>query len=400
MNRPDATFRGFSGTVASGAVRVGDEIVVLPSKRKSKVASIETMNGQLDEAKAKQSVTLTLENEIDITRGDMIVRSGNLPSVGRNADAMLVWMSETRLQPGKKYWFKQLGQRTSAEIDVVRYSVDVNTLHRTANASLGLNEIGRVAIQTHDPVVHDPYRQNRQTGSFILVDRITHETVAAGMYVDAGTDDRHVDHWSSHTLAGFAAEPVASLVAAEERAAAYSHQPVTILISGLSGSGKTTLASQIEKELFELGRKTVFLDGQTMRAGLSRDLGFTAEERSENLRRAAEVAKLLNDSGLVCVASFIAPHEEVRQKAKKLIGADRFYHIHLSTPLEVCRQRDQSGIYAAADRGDVTGIAGLDRAYEVPIDADFVISLQDVTVEEIVDLVLLRVFYLGKRKND
>ena len=391
VNRPDRTFRGFSGTIASGTVRVGDEVIVLPSKKTSKVRSIETMNGPLPEANVKQSVTITLEDEIDIARGDMIVRPGNMPSVSCKADAMLVWMSETKLQPGKKYWCKQLGQKTPAEVNSVRYAVDVNTLHRTAKASLGLNEIGRCEIQAHDPIVHDSYRQNRHTGSFILVDRVTHETVAGGMFVDSGSDDRQANHWSSQTLADFAADPVSSLVSPGQRSIEYAHQPMTILISGLSGSGKTALAQQLEQELFKSGRKTVLLDGQTMRAGLSRDLGFSAEERSENLRRAAEVARLLNDSGLVCVASFIAPHEEVRQKAKELIGAKRFFHIHLSTPLEICRQRDQSGIYRAADRGEVTGIAGVDRKYESPQDADLEFSLESISVEESARLVLSRI---------
>jgi bifunctional enzyme CysN/CysC len=394
VNRPDRTFRGFSGTVASGTARVGDEIVVMPSGKSSRIKSIETMTGQLEEASTKQSVTLTLEDEIDITRGDVIVRKDNVPNVSRKADAMVVWMSETKLQPGRKYWFKQLGQKTSAEVSSVRYGVDINTLHRTANVSLGLNEIGRCEIETHDPVVFDPYRQNRQTGSFILVDRISHETVAAGMFVDAGADNRQADNWDSQTLADYSAQPVNSLVTSFERKSSYAQKPMTILISGLSASGKTTLAKQIEKSLFELGGTTVLLDGQTMRAGLSRDLGFSAEERSENLRRAAEVAKLLNDSGIICVASFIAPHDEVRQKAKELIGAERFFHIHLSTPIEVCRQRDESGIYAAADRGEISGIAGVDRQYETPTEADITISHKQSSssLNDIVNTIILRVF--------
>lgn len=392
VNRPNRNFRGFSGTVASGTVRVGDEIVVLPSGMKSRVRTIETMDGPILEATTKQSVTLTLNDEVDISRGDMIVRPGNLPNVSRDADVMLVWMSESKLLPGKKYWFKQLGQKTSAEIRQLRYGVDVNTLHRTPNASLSLNEIGRCEIQTHDPVVYDPYRQNRQTGSFILVDRITHETVAAGMFVDTGTDDRTADHWSTRTLAEHSLQTVESLVPMDRRESAYSHPPMTILISGLSGAGKTMLAKQIEKQLFELGYKTVLMDSQSIRQGISRDLGFSAEERSENLRRAAEVAKLLNRAGLICVASFIAPHDDVRQKAKALIGRKKFFHIHLSTPVEICRERDTSGIYHAADRGEISGIAGIDVPYEVPGDADITISLADTTVDEIIDLVLLRVF--------
>lgn len=392
VNRPDRTFRGFSGTIASGSVRVGDEIVVLPSNKTSKVKTIETMTGQLPQGIAKQSITITLEDEIDIRRGDMIVRQGNMPRVSRQADAMLVWMSETKLQPGKKYWLKQLGQKSSVEISDVRYAVDVNSLHRMARTSLGLNEIGRCQLQTHDPIVFDAYRQNRHTGSFIIVDRISHQTVAAGMFIDTGRDDRQPDHWSSQSVATFSAQPVASLVTEEERAASYAHKPLTILISGLSGSGKTTLAKIIEEALFRRGCKTVLLDGQTMRSGLSRDLGFSAEERSENLRRAAEIAKLLNNAGLICVASFIAPHEDIRHKAEQLIGGDRFFHVHLTTPIEVCRQRDRSGIYSAADRGEVSGVAGVDREYETPGDADFTVSLAETSAEQIVDPILQRIF--------
>ncbi len=390
VNRPNSKFRGFSGTVASGSVRVGEKIVVMPSRQTSTIASIETMTGQLSEARHKQSVTLTLTDEIDITRGDVIVRAGNLPSVSQITDAMLVWMSTNKLQPGRKYWFKQLGQKTSAEIRTVRYAIDVNTLHRKQVGALGLNEIGRCEIETVKPVVFDSYRRNRHTGSFILVDRITHETVAAGMFSDAGNERKTGDHWESETFADFSARPVTSLVSLEQRGTAYSHKPLTILISGLSGSGKTTLARELEKRLFEDNQKTVLLDGQTMRSGLSRDLGFSAEERSENLRRAAEVAKLVNDAGLVCVASFIAPHAEVREKAKRLIGAENFFHIHLATPIEVCRSRDQSGIYAAADRGEISRLPGVGSDFETPHDADLTVSAEHHSIEEIVDQVLSR----------
>lgn len=395
VNRPNSDFRGFSGTVASGTVRVGDEIVVLPSKKTSRIRSIETMNGRLDQASTKQSITLTLDDEVDITRGDVLVRPGNVANVSKHLECMLVWMSEARLEPGKKYWFKQLGQKTSVEIHQVRYAVDVNSLHRKTTASLGLNEIGRCNLVAHDPVVFDSYRQNRQTGSFILVDPINHATVAAGMFVDSGSDDRASDHWSSRALAYDSAESVCSLVTPEAREKAYAHKPLTILISGLSASGKTTLAKQLEQALFEIGRTTVLLDGQTMRSGISRDLGFSAEERSENLRRAAEVAKLLNDSGLICIASFIAPHDDVRQKVKQLIGEKRFFHVHLSTSIQTCRERDKSGIYAAADRGLLTGVAGVDRDYESPRDADLIISTEDSSVDAIVERILEQIVFQG-----
>ncbi len=384
VNRPDSGFRGFSGTLASGTIRPQETVMILPSRKQSRIRSIETMDGQLDEARAKQSVTLTLEDEIDITRGDMIVRPGNLPNVARKFEAMLVWMSEQRLQPGKSYGFKHLGQKTTCEVNRVAYAVDVNTLHRRNSANLDLNEIGRCELQTHASVVFDAYGRNRQTGAFILVDKITHETVAAGMFIDSGSDDRQSAHWESETVADFSAQPVESSVAPRQRQTAYGHPPLTVLISGLSGSGKTTVARALEQQLFSANRKTVLLDGQTMRSGLCRDLGFSAEERSENLRRAAEVAKLLNDAGLICIASFIAPHAEVREKVKQLIGTERFVHVHLETPLEVCRRRDISGIYAAADRGEVTGLPGVESAYEFPHEADLITSSETQSVEAIV----------------
>jgi bifunctional enzyme CysN/CysC len=208
------------------------------------------------------------------------------------------------------------------------------------------------------------------------------------MFLDAGHDHRTEDHWNSKSLIEESATPVASLVSRDQRATAYNHKPLTILISGLSGSGKTTLAQRLEKALFEVNQKTVLLDGQTMRSGLSRDLGFSAEERSENLRRAAEVAKLLNDSGLVCIASFIAPHEDVREKARQLIGVENFFHIHLSTPLEVCRRRDQSGIYAAAERGEISRLPGVGSDFETPSNPDLVVSTEQATIDEIVAQVL------------
>ncbi len=388
VNRPSSSFRGFSGTVASGVVRVGDQVSVLPSNKSSRIKSIETMDGQLTEAYTGQSVTLTLEDEIDVVRGDMIVRPGNLPKVARTAEAMLVWMSEQPLQPGKSYWFKHAHQRTSCEIETVRYAVDVNTLHRLNTPTLKLNEIGRCQISTHDPVVFDAYRRNRSTGSFIVVDRLTHETVAAGMFLDAGADPFQADNWSSETQTGFIPSTVVSKVTAEQRQAAYAQRPLTILISGLSGSGKSTIALELERRLFEAGKKSVLLDGQIMRSGISRDLGFSAEERSENLRRAAEIAKLLNDAGLICIAAFVAPQANVRAKVKQLIGPENFLHIHLSTPLEVCRKRDQTGIYDAADRGEIRGLPGVGSEFELPTDAAWIISTESMDSGEIVNRIL------------
>ncbi|MEM9660567.1 MAG: adenylyl-sulfate kinase, partial [Planctomycetota bacterium] len=312
VNRPHADFRGFSGAIVSGAVRVGDEILVLPSRKTTRVGRIVTRDGDLTEAEAPQSVTLTLEDEIDVTRGDMIVRPGNRPQVGREVEATLVWMSEQRLVPGKQYWVKHTARRTSGEIQAVHYAIDVNTLHRSAAQSLGLNEIGRCRMALHDPIAFDSYRRNRETGSLILVDRITHETVAAGMLLDQQAEAQSTDAWDESPPGPHLRRAV-SQIDPSQRRQRYRHDPVTVLITGLSGAGKTTVAMDLEKRLFDEGRHCVVLDGQNMRFGVSRDLGFSAEERSENLRRAAEIAKMLNNSGLICLAAFVAPHDETRR---------------------------------------------------------------------------------------
>ncbi len=381
VNRPDASFRGFSGTLASGTLRVGDEIVVLPSKKTSRIRRIVTRDGDLAGAGGTQSITVALDDEIDIARGDMIVRPGNQPQVCRDADVMLVWMSEQPMVPGKPYWVKHTTRRTSGEVQQIRYVVDVNTLHQSPAATLKLNEIGRCRISLRDPVMLDPYRRNRVTGSFIVVDRITHETVAAGMFLDPDADSSSSEHWDD-TPAGVRLQRAVSRISGEERVRRYGQEPFTLLITGLSGSGKTTLALELEQRLFDAGKKCVVLDGQTMRFGISRDLGFSAEERSENLRRAAEIAKTLNDAGLICIAAFVAPHDDVRQRVRELIGPERFLHVHLSTPIDICRQRDTTGRYAAADNGEITSFPGVTSAYETPTSADLEISTHELAPEQ------------------
>jgi len=376
VNRPDSSFRGFSGTLVSGTLRRGDEIVVLPSRKRSRVRRIVTRDGDLDEASALQSITVTLTDEIDVARGDMIVRPESLPHVCRQAEAMVVWMSEQPLAPGKPYWVKHTTRRTSGEVQQIRHAIDVNTLARSPATNLKLNEIGCCRVSLSDPVMLDPYQENRATGSFILVDRITHETVAAGMFLDPGKDAPS-DHWDDRP-AGLRLERVVSRIGSEEREQHYGQKPFTLLITGLTASGKTTLALELERRLFDAGKKCVLLDGQNMRFGISRDLGFSAEERSENLRRAAEIAKTLNDAGLICIAAFVAPHDDVRRRARELIGPDRFFHVHLATPIEVCRQRDTTGRYNAADRGELSSFPGVTFTYESPRGADLEISTQDV----------------------
>ncbi len=394
VNRPHADFRGFCGSIASGTLRVGDEIVVLPSKKKTRIRQILSYDQELQEASAPQSVTVTLADEIDVARGDMIVRPGNQPQVRREAEAMLVWMSERPLQPGRSYWVKHTTKRTAGEIQHVRYSINVNTLHRSAAMTLQLNEIGRCKLSLRDPLMFDDYERNRETGSFILVDRISHETVAAGMLL-ANNDDSEDGGRSDDQPAGSRLIRAVSHISIKQRAQQYGHQPSTLLISGLCGSGKTRLALELEKRLFEENKKCLLLDGQTMRFGSSRDLGFSADESSENLRRAADIATTLNDSGLICIAAFVAPHEDVRQQVRQRIGADRFLHVHLSTPVDVCRQRDQTGRYDAAEAGAIVNFPGISFAYEPPTGADLVISNDDQLPEsaanDVLDLLRSRI---------
>lgn len=314
--RPNLNFRGFSGTLASGIIRKGDEIMALPSRKTSRVKSIVTFDGEPGEAFSPQSVTLTLEDEIDISRGDMIVRPGNLPRVEQKFEATLVWMSEEPMVPGKSYWFKQTSKLTPGTISTLRYQIDVNTLHRAEAPTLKLNEIGRCAVSLSQPICFDGYRRNRATGAFIVIDRLTNGTVAAGMILDRTTSEDQHDHWDDAPAAAHL-HGEKSNVTTEQRQARFGQKPATILFTGLTGSGKTTLAYAIERKLFDEGRAVVVLDGQNMRRGISKDLGFTALERSENLRRSAEVAKLFNDAGLIVLAAFVAPRRSRSPKGRR-----------------------------------------------------------------------------------
>jgi bifunctional enzyme CysN/CysC len=382
VNRPDAQFRGFCGMILSGALQVGDQIAVFPSRKTARIKSIVTMDGPLQQASAADSITVTLDREIDITRGDMLVSPESPPKLSRSGEATLVWMSEQPLVPGKSYWFKQTTRRTSCEIEAIRFRTNVNTLEKHPAAALALNEIGRCQLKLHDPVMFDDYTSNRETGSFILVDRITHETVGAGMFCDMSGDPETTGHWNEQS-GMVAASPARMRLSSEDRYRRYGHKPLTILITGLSSSGKTSIAMALEEQLFKAGHTCILLDAQNMRMGLSRDLGFTAEERSENLRRAAEIAKLINDSGQICVAAFVAPSAWVRQRVRELIGKDRFFHVHLSTSREVCRGRDVTGQYQAADKGEINNFPGVTFDYETPLDADLTFDTQHVTIEQV-----------------
>ena len=396
VNRPDLNFRGFCGTIASGIIRPGEEIIVLPSKQRSKVKAIVTYDGEIEEAFAPMAITLTLEDEIDASRGDMIVRPGNLPKSRDMIDAMLVWMNEDAMVPGKTYLFKHTSQSIMGSIDSLQYTVDVNSLHRSPAPALELNEIGRVSITLQAPIHFDAYRRNRSTGAFIVIDRITNATVAAGMILDKSGDGKNRSVWDDQDRSGDEVSTTVSVVSGEERSARFGQVPVTVLLTGLTGSGKTSIGQAIERKLFDSGRAVAMIDGESVRRGLSRDLNYTAEDRSENLRRSAHLARVLNEAGIICIASFVAPSQSVREKVAKLIGQERFVTVHVATPIEVCRERDTKGQYAKADSGELRNFPGVTATYETPESPDLTIDLSsdsiDHCTEEIIELLRSKSF--------
>lgn len=366
--RPNLDFRGFAGTIASGIVRVGDEIMALPSRKKSRVKEIVTFDGNLAEAHTPQSVTLTLEDEIDVSRGDMIVKPGNLPKVEQKFDAMLVWMSEADMVPGRQYLFKQTTKTVTGSFSTLRYQIDVNTMHSSPAPTLKLNQIGRVNVVLNQSICFDRYRNNKNTGAFIVIDRISNITVAAGMIMDQRTSENTGASWEENSVSTSLTQET-SKVTVEERAARYGQTPVTVLFTGLPGAGKTTTAYGVERQLFDMGRTATVIDGQNFRIGLSRDLNFSRDDRSENMRRAAEVAKLMNKAGVICLLSMVAPSDEVRKKAADVVGPENFIVVHLSAPEALCHERNESAKSIPADGPQET-----DVDYQPPADADLVLQ--------------------------
>ncbi|MFI8734979.1 sulfate adenylyltransferase subunit CysN [Ectopseudomonas toyotomiensis] len=372
VNRPNLNFRGFAGTLASGVVRKGDEVMALPSGKTSKVKSIVTFEGELEHAGPGQAITLTLEDEIDVSRGDMLVHADNRPQVTDSFEAMLVWMGEEPMLPGKKYDIKRATSYVPGSIPSIVHRVDVNTLEQGAASELRLNEIGRVKVALDASIALDGYEYNRTTGAFIVVDRLTNGTVGAGMII---------------------ADPVAhgggqhgrlAHVSTEERASRFGQQPATVLFSGLSGAGKSTLAYAVERKLFDMGRAVYVLDGQNLRHDLNKGLPQDRAGRAENWRRAAHVARQFNEAGMIALAAFVAPDAEGREQAKALIGAERMVTVYVQASPQICRERDPQGLYAAG--GD--NIPGEGFPYDVPLDADLVIDTQAQSVEEGVKAVL------------
>ncbi|MDT4794716.1 Bifunctional enzyme CysN/CysC [compost metagenome] len=374
VNRPNLNFRGFAGTLASGIVHKGDEVMALPSGKTSKVKSIVTFEGELESAIPGQAITLTLEDEIDVSRGDMLVHADNSPQITDSFDAMLVWMSEEPMLPGKKYDIKRATSYVPGSIPSIAHKVDVNTLEETAGSSLQLNEIAKVKVSLDAPIALDGYEQNRTTGAFIVIDRLTNGTVGAGMIIADPQAGRNVDGHHGRQ----------AHVSPEERAARFGQQPATVLFSGLSGAGKSTLAYAVERKLFDMGRAVYVLDGQNLRHDLNKGLPQDRAGRTENWRRAAHVARQFNEAGLVTLAAFVAPDAEGREQARALIGSERLITVYVQASPLACRERDPQGLYAAGQ----DNIPGESFPYDVPLDADLVIDTQSVDVDEGVKRVL------------
>ena len=384
VNRPDAAFRGYSGTIVGGTVRPGDPVAVLPSGKSSTVERIVTMDGDLDEAFAPMAVSLTLADALDVSRGDVIVAPRELPHTADRIDADLVWMSEDDLVPGKTYTVKQGTRRVTGRVQSVRFRVDVDTLGHEPAATLRLNEIGRGELVLNEPVVFESYDANRSLGSLILIDRLTNATVGAGMVLPPG-GSIHAAAWDEAPHGDLHA--TVSPVDMHERETRLGQRPATVLLTGLAKSGKTVIAHAVERKLFDAGYLTTVLDGQTFRLGMSRDLGFTAEERSENVRRAAETARLMNDAGLICLTAFVAPEEAVRERAREAVGADRFIEVYLHAPLEVLKERDEYGLYEAAEEGEAT-VPGVNADFEEPESPDLVLATHSLTVDACADAII------------
>jgi len=378
VNRPNQDFRGFAGTVAAGTVAPGDDVVVLPSGRRTRVQRIVTADGDLAQAVAGQAVTLTLAEEVDVSRGDVIAAAGDPPQVADQFAAHLLWMGEQALLPGRPYWLK-IGARTvTAQVTDIRHKVDVNTQAELAARHLDLNEVGCCNLSLDQAIAFEPYARSRTLGGFILIDRQTNATVAAGTLDFALRRAANI-HWQ-HLDVDKAA-----------RARLKGQQPRVLWFTGLSGAGKSTIANLVDKRLHAQGFHTFILDGDNVRHGLNRDLGFTDEDRVENIRRVAEVAKLMSDAGLIVLVSFISPFRAERRMARELFAPGEFLEVYVDTSLAEAERRDQKGLYAKARAGQIRNFTGIDSPYEAPEHAELVLDTLHETPEALADHVVARV---------
>ena len=386
--RPNQDFRGYAGQIASGRIAKGEEVVILPSGLSSKVASIVTVEGELAAAKVGDSVVLTLEDEIDISRGDMIVRRQNLPQKSNRVDAIICWMSEEPLKLRGAYWVQHTTRLVNGFISKLNYKIDVDTMHREAADTLQLNEIARIQLTTTQPLYYDRYQLNRTTGSFVLIDPATNNTVAAGMI---RSKSRNVDQLREGEVDTAPLRPKSSNVVWEQEGISLAqreerngHKAAVLWFTGLSGSGKSTIAKKLEQRLFADGVRTMYLDGDNLRHGLNGDLGFSSAARQENIRRAGELAKLSYAHGNMTLACFISPFTADRRFARGLVADGRFLEIFVKCDLDVVKRRDTKGLYAKAIAGEIDNFTGISSPYEEPENAELVVETDIRSVDEIV----------------
>ncbi|ASQ89834.1 sulfate adenylyltransferase subunit CysN [Prosthecochloris sp. GSB1] len=361
--RPSHGYRGYAARVASGIVRKGDELLVLPSRKKSVVASITTWDGELEEAFPPQSVTLTLKDDIDISRGDLLVKPGNVPKVGRHFEAMLVWLAEEPMTASGQYLIKHTTNTSRARIDEIRYRIDVNTLQRSGSEVFGLNDIGRAVLTVNKPLFFDSYAKNRETGAFILIDSVGFNTVAAGMIIDrVGEDELPSKISGGQSLSQAVAR---SLVPLREREKRMGQKSATVWIMGLHGSAKNDVASRLDKALFDKGATTVLFDGGTVRSGLSSELDYSPTDRAEHLRRVAHLCRMLNDQGFITICSFISPDANIRRQVAEIVGVERFHLVYVDASQQLCRKLEPE-LYEQVERGAARHLPGVDLPFEPP----------------------------------
>ncbi len=375
VNRPNADFRGFAGTVASGRIRAGSRVLVQPSGGTARVRSIVTSDGNLPVAVAGQAITLVLEDEIDVSRGDVISAAEDPAEVADQFEATIVWMGESPMLPGRPYWIRLGTQTATVTVAELKYKVNVNSLEHIAAKKLELNDIGVCNLSVGRPVAFDPYAVNRRTGGFILIDRKTNNTVGAGIlhFALRRSHNIHRQHFNVDKVA---------------RAMQKGQRPAVLWFTGLSGAGKSTIANLVELKLHTMGKHTYVLDGDNIRHGLSRDLGFSDVDRIENIRRVSEVARLMLDAGLLVITAFISPFRAERALARSLFAESEFVEIHVDVPLEVAERRDPKGLYRKARRGELVNFTGIDSAYEVPEAPELRLSAASVGAEEAADKVI------------
>ena len=378
VNRPNLDFRGFAGQIASGTVKPGDAVRVIPSGKTSTVKSVVTMDGDLPEAVTGQSVTITLTDEIDCSRGDVIAAAEQPPQAADQFEATIVWMSDEALIPGRGYWLKLATQTVTATVAQPKHEVDVNSFEHLAAKTLSLNAIGVCEVTTDRPIVFEPYHESRQLGGFILVDKLTNATVAAGMIHFSLRRAQNI-HWQ------------ALEISREAHAALKGQKPAVLWFTGLSGSGKSTIANMVEKRLHAAGKHTFLLDGDNVRHGLNKDLGFTEADRIENIRRVGEVAKLMSDAGLIVLTAFISPFRAERELVRSMLPEGEFIEVFVDTPLEVAESRDVKGLYKKARSGELKNFTGIDSPYEQPENPEIRIDTTATSPEQAAELIAYRV---------